>query len=56
MSKNSLSSDKIEIHCPKFGSGLAGGNWHFIENLIEDIWTAYFVTVYNYPGHKNNAS
>jgi hypothetical protein len=41
-------SEKIEIHCPKFGSGLAGGNWKFIENLIEDIWPAYFVSVYEY--------
>jgi hypothetical protein len=27
-----------EIHAPKFGSRLAGGNWSFIENLIEDVW------------------
>lgn len=26
------------IHCPKFGSGLAGGYWGFILNMIEDIW------------------
>jgi hypothetical protein len=31
-------SSKIEIHCPKFGSGLAGGDWAFIEDLIKDIW------------------
>jgi len=42
-------SEKIEIHCPKFGSGLAGGNWNFIADLIEDIWGSFFVTVYNYP-------
>lgn len=43
-------SEKIEIHCPKFGSGLAGGNWSFISDLIDDIWSnRYFVTVYNYP-------
>lgn len=29
---------KPVIHCPKFGSGLAGGNWEFIEYLIQDIW------------------
>ena len=28
--------NEIEIHCPKFGSQLAGGNWNFVENLIED--------------------
>jgi hypothetical protein len=29
---------KVEIHAPKFGSGLAGGNWNFICDLITDIW------------------
>lgn len=41
-------SEKIEIHAPKFGSGLAGGNWNFITNLIEDIWKPYNVYIYNY--------
>ena len=27
-----------EIHCPMFGAGLAGGNWDFIEQLIQDCW------------------
>jgi hypothetical protein len=40
-------NEKIEIHCPKFGSGLAGGNWDFISELIHDIWGKFFVTVYN---------
>lgn len=31
-------SNRVEIHAPKFGSGLAGGNWLFIEELINDIW------------------
>jgi ferredoxin-like protein FixX len=26
------------ILCPKFGSDLAGGNWEFIADLIEDSW------------------
>jgi hypothetical protein len=43
---NSLDKEKIEIHCPKFGSGLAGGNWVFIEQLIEDMWSNYTVCVY----------
>lgn len=29
---------KVEIHCPKLGSGSSGGNWHFVETLIEDVW------------------
>lgn len=40
-------SDKIEIHCPKFGSGLAGGNWNFISDLIIDIWSDFSVFVYS---------
>jgi hypothetical protein len=41
-------TENIEIHAPKFGSGLAGGNWNFISDLIEDIWGKFFVTIYNY--------
>lgn len=29
---------EVTIRCPLFGSGLAGGNWDFIEKLIEDCW------------------
>jgi hypothetical protein len=38
----------FEIYCPKFGSGLAGGNWRFIECLIQDFWVnqGIFVTVF----------
>lgn len=36
---NNKSDNDVYIHAPKFGSGLAGGNWSFIECLIEDIWT-----------------
>lgn len=38
--------DYVEIHAPKFGSGLAGGNWDFIEELIEEIWGEFKVFVY----------
>ena len=41
-------TEKVEIHAPKFGSGIAGGNWNFIENLIEDIWGEYNVYIYTY--------
>lgn len=37
-----------QIHAPKFGSGLAGGDWKFIEKLIEDIWFDIPVYVYQY--------
>jgi len=38
------------IHCPKFGSALAKGNWTFIEELIEELWIdkGFDVTVYEY--------
>ena len=45
-------TERVEIHCPKFGSGLAGGNWSFIEELMEDIWGKYPITVYNPPKNK----
>lgn len=38
--------DKVEIHCPRFGCGLAGGNWLFISELIKDIWGDLDVFVY----------
>jgi len=40
--------NKVQIHTPKFGCGLAGGDWKFIYNLIEDIWTNLEIFIYNY--------
>jgi hypothetical protein len=42
--KKTHDNANIEIHCPKFGSGLAGGDWKFISELIKDVW---------YPTNKN---
>lgn len=42
----------VQIHCPKFGCGLAGGNWLFIQELINDIWGNYSVIIYE----KNNVN
>jgi hypothetical protein len=44
--------EKCEIHAPMFGSGLAGGNWEFIEELIKDCWLEFDipVNVYYIPG------
>lgn len=47
-SHEAKSNNRVELHCPKFGSNLAGGNWAFISNLIEDIWSNIIVNVYNY--------
>ena len=41
-------TENVEIHSPKFGSGLAGGDWNFISDLIDDIWGKYTVFIYNY--------
>lgn len=41
--------NKVQIYAPKFGSGLAGGNWNFITNLIEDIWSNIEVYIYLPP-------
>lgn len=38
----------IEIVCPMFGSGLAGGNWNFIVELIDEIWQNVNITVYDF--------
>lgn len=48
-------SKPISIHCPKFGSALAGGNWEFIEALIEDVWldAGIDVTVYEFVPPSN---
>lgn len=32
--------NKMEIFCPKFGSGIACGSWPFIEQLIQEVWMA----------------
>lgn len=46
--KNSFDTEsKVQIHAPKFGSGLAGGNWVFIEDLIKDVWSNHTVIIYD---------
>ena len=34
------------IYAPKFGSCRAGGNWDFIEELINEIWSDYEVQIF----------
>lgn len=45
--KDTSTSNNIEIHAPKFGSGLAGGDWQFISDLINDIWTNIPTYIYS---------
>lgn len=33
------SGKSCELHCPKFGSDLAGGDWNIIEKMIIDKWS-----------------
>jgi hypothetical protein len=39
-------SRKIEIHAPKFGSGLAGGDWNHVKSMLEDAWKPYTTYIY----------
>lgn len=47
-----------KIICPLFGSGLAGGDWDFIEELIKELWSHTVgnspldVTVYQLEGQE----
>lgn len=41
---------KVEIVAPKFGSDRARGNWNFIEELINEIWTDIPVFIYVLEG------
>lgn len=46
--KEKISTDQsVQIHAPKFGGGLAGGNWGFISDLIDDIWGEFQVFIYD---------
>lgn len=36
--KNPDKFKPMQIFCPKFGAGLAQGNWNVIEELINEIW------------------
>ena len=46
--KGRIKYGDVEIHTPKFGSDLAGGNWDFILELIEDIWIQNNINVIVY--------
>ncbi len=36
----------VSIHAPKFGTGISGGNWNIISELINDTWSNYEVNIY----------
>jgi len=41
-------NEKTVLICPKFGSLRAGGNWDFIEELINEIWCDLKVVICEY--------
>lgn len=43
------------LHCPKFGSALAGGSWEVIESLIFELWVdiGLRVTIYDFDVIKS---
>lgn len=43
---NFASRKNAKIVAPMFGSQLAGGDWNFIEKLIEDCWSNHEVDIY----------
>jgi hypothetical protein len=43
---SNLDISETQIHAPKFGSGLAGGNWNLISELIFDCWNKIPVFIY----------
>lgn len=44
-----LMTEGYEVHTVKFGSGIAGGNWEFIAQLIDELWIPYGeVTIYEF--------
>lgn len=49
---NVFGPEGFEIHCPKFGTALAGGTWKKIRPIIDTLWTnsGIDVTVYNFGG------
>lgn len=41
--------EKVSIHCPRLGAGLAKGKWEVIEPLMELAWKDFNVYVYDLP-------
>lgn len=41
-----------KVYAPLFGAGLAGGDWAFIKELIDDVWGDIDTTIFYLPGQK----
>lgn len=44
--QNFNKDNPVQIHSPKFGCGLAGGEWGFVSELIKDIWGNHSIYIY----------
>lgn len=40
---------RLTVHMPKIGSGLAGGDWYFIEAVVDCALPSWMVFVYSLP-------
>lgn len=47
-------NDKIQIISSRFGTGFLGGNWSFIEQLINDSWDSFTTTIYHYDNETTH--
>jgi O-acetyl-ADP-ribose deacetylase (regulator of RNase III) len=53
--RNYCKKHNASLHCPQFGSGLAGGSWEIIEQIIKEELSEYDipVTVYEFADTKS---
>jgi len=44
------------VHMPRIGTGMAGGSWELVEELVRDAFapTGLHVTVYDLPGRRSS--
>jgi hypothetical protein len=47
-------NDKIQIISSRFGTGFLGGNWSFIEQLVNDSWDSFTTTIYHYDNETTH--
>lgn len=44
-----LADDDVDIHLPRIGAGLAGGDWPTIEEMIRATLSSFKTTIYTLP-------
>jgi len=55
---NFAAETRAAVHMPRIGSGIAGGNWDVVEELIQStiLLARAPVTVYDLPGSSSRVS